>query len=169
MEGNCLIGLRVGPLRKAAIRATIVENLLLCTLADGAFIVEEFRLVTKRLVTLISANVGRSNFLRKFWGAKRKCWKPILIVPSRVKSVLATMAGRTVFPWFVGVMDDHETLDMAESDTWSDLSDAHRDHAPSKRTVSGFRNAHLGDVLYAFPAVASLSGNFGQEIDQAIY
>lgn len=70
----------------------------------------------------------------------------------------ATIQRRTVLPWFVGIKDDHEQLDTAESGTWSELSVAHRDHLPTKRTVSGFQSAHLGRIPYAFPAVVSLHG-----------
>jgi hypothetical protein len=64
---------------------------------------------------------------------------------------------RTILPWFVGIGDDHEQLDISESGTWSQLSAAHRDMVPGPSSPSGHPN-HFGKVPYAFPAAVPLRG-----------
>ncbi len=64
---------------------------------------------------------------------------------------------RTILPWFVGVTDDEETLDIPESGTWSSLSAAHRDLIPGPSSPSSFHNM-FGAPPYPFPAATHLSG-----------
>ena len=64
---------------------------------------------------------------------------------------------RTMLPWFVRVADDHETLENAESGTWSELSAAHRDLVAAARSPSGFAS-HYGVIPYRFPAAVELTG-----------
>jgi hypothetical protein len=94
-------------------------------------------------------------------------WKP---VPCRRGEVRVTMphiphgadgpsvgTRRTMLPWFVGVQDDCETLEVIEGGTWSDLSVAHRDLTSPKATPSGLANQY-GAPPYRFPAAVELSG-----------
>ena len=64
---------------------------------------------------------------------------------------------RTVLPWFEGILGDHETLDTAESGTWSQLSAAHRDQVAGPSSPSGLQNM-FGAVPYAFPAASQICG-----------
>jgi hypothetical protein len=64
---------------------------------------------------------------------------------------------RTMFPWYVGVQDDHETLDVIEGGTWSDLALSHRDLTAPKATPSGLPNRH-GIIPYRFPAAVEIAG-----------
>jgi len=64
---------------------------------------------------------------------------------------------RTMLPWFVGVQDDQETLDVVEGGTWSDLSTAHRDLVSPKATPSGLANRY-GAIPYRFPAAVEING-----------
>ncbi|KAF8472149.1 hypothetical protein BDZ91DRAFT_717333 [Kalaharituber pfeilii] len=47
-----------------------------------------------------------------------------------------------VNPWFVGIQEDHSTLDIPESATWEVLSNAHRDLLALSTTPSGQNNVH---------------------------
>ena len=60
-----------------------------------------------------------------------------------------------VNPWFVGVQPDHETTDIMESWTWSQLSVFYRDFVASPNTPSGQFNIH-GSPVKRFPASAPL-------------
>ncbi|KAF8456564.1 hypothetical protein BGX38DRAFT_1139770 [Terfezia claveryi] len=41
------------------------------------------------------------------------------------------------FPWFTGIQEDRETLDMAGAETWSQVSTYHRDLEVPKKQASG--------------------------------
>ena len=69
----------------------------------------------------------------------------------------ATRQRRTVLPWFIGINNDHETLDTVESGTWSQLSAAHRDLVLGPTSPSGLHNM-FSSVPYAFPASVPLAG-----------
>lgn len=64
---------------------------------------------------------------------------------------------RTMLPWFVAIQDDHETLEVLEAGTWSQLSAAHRDLIPGPTSPSGHSNRYA-TVPYAFPAAMRLQG-----------
>ena len=64
---------------------------------------------------------------------------------------------RTMLPWFVGVQDDDETLEVIEGGTWTELSTAHRDLVSPLATPSGLANRY-GSPPYRFPAAVELSG-----------
>jgi hypothetical protein len=73
-----------------------------------------------------------------------------------------------ILPWFVGVGDDHQTLDTAESGTWDDLSRCHRDFYPGIKTPSGLANStHGGRLNNIFPATVRL-GHLGSISDALI-
>lgn len=64
-----------------------------------------------------------------------------------------------MLPWFVGIQEDHETLEVIEGGSWAELATAHRDLRPASRTPSGLANRYA-TIPYAFPAatqVASIS------------
>ena len=50
-----------------------------------------------------------------------------------------------------------ETLEVAESGTWSDLSVVHRDLIAGQLSPSGLANRY-GAITFAFPAVVELNG-----------
>ena len=56
-----------------------------------------------------------------------------------------------VNPWFVGIQPDHETTDIMEAGTWSQLSAYHRDFTACDNTPSGQLNLH-GSPVKRFPA-----------------
>jgi hypothetical protein len=64
---------------------------------------------------------------------------------------------RTMLPWFVGIQEDHEALDTAESGSWSELSAAHRDLGRASATPSGLA-VRYGTIPYKFPAAVPLVG-----------
>jgi hypothetical protein len=72
-------------------------------------------------------------------------------------STNCTAVRRTMLPWFVGIQEDHETLDMAEGGSWSQLSAAHRDLLPGPSSPSGLGNLY-SKIPYAFPAALPLTG-----------
>lgn len=49
----------------------------------------------------------------------------------------ATGLRQTVLPWFIGIKDDNETLDIEESGTSSILASAHRDMIATLNNPSG--------------------------------
>lgn len=69
----------------------------------------------------------------------------------------STGTRRTMLPWFVGVQDDLESLEVVEGGTWSDLSKAHRDLTSPTATPSGHPN-HYGAIPYRFSAAVELTG-----------
>lgn len=60
-----------------------------------------------------------------------------------------------VNPWFVGIQDDHETLDVPESGTWASIAQTHRDLLATNGTPSGQTNIH-GRPMERFPASVAL-------------
>lgn len=52
----------------------------------------------------------------------------------------STSARRTILPWFVGVQADYETLDIEESETWSELNCCHSTQNTPRATPSGQGN-----------------------------
>jgi hypothetical protein len=64
---------------------------------------------------------------------------------------------RTMLPWFCGLQNDLETLEVIESGTWSDLSVAHRDMVAARLSPSGLANRY-GAIPFAFPASVLLEG-----------
>lgn len=66
----------------------------------------------------------------------------------------ATAVRRTILPWFMGVLSDHESLDHPGG-TWSELSIAHTNKTPARLTPSGKPN-NYGTVSAAFPAAVHL-------------
>lgn len=44
---------------------------------------------------------------------------------------------RVVFPWLIGIRDDHETLDVDTTETWSQLALCHRDLTACRKSTSG--------------------------------
>lgn len=70
----------------------------------------------------------------------------------------ATMNRRTILPWFVGIREDHETLECIESGSWTELSNCHRDFTSPEKTPSGWSSAKYGGRLqHAFAATVRLS------------
>ena len=71
------------------------------------------------------------------------------------KEGLAESSHWVMNPWFVGVQDDHETLDVPESGTWSSVAATHRDLLATKGTPSGQGNIHRFSP-YRFPAAVTM-------------
>jgi len=44
---------------------------------------------------------------------------------------------RVVFPWLIGIRDDHETLDVDTTETWSELAECHRNLVACRKSTSG--------------------------------
>lgn len=61
----------------------------------------------------------------------------------------------TVLPWFVGILQDNETLEVLESGTRSLLKTAHRDMGASLSSPSGHPNRY-GGIPFRFPAATEL-------------
>ena len=62
-----------------------------------------------------------------------------------------------MLPWFVGVQDDLESLEVIEGGTWTELAHAHRDMVSPRATPSGLANRY-GAIPYRFPAATEISG-----------
>ncbi|KAI4276923.1 MAG: hypothetical protein LQ337_002170 [Flavoplaca oasis] len=62
---------------------------------------------------------------------------------------------QTILPWFVGIMDDNETLEVQESGTRSQLAAAHRDMTAPPNSPSGYPNKY-GSIPFRFPAAIEL-------------
>jgi hypothetical protein len=69
----------------------------------------------------------------------------------------ATKVRRTMLPWFVGLQDDLESLEVLEGGTWAELSAAHRDLVSPRATPSGLANRY-GAIPYRFPAAVKIAG-----------
>jgi hypothetical protein len=70
-----------------------------------------------------------------------------------------TIVRRTVLPWFVGIKEDHVTLDTAESGSWADIANAHRELMNAPRTPSGLTSTRMGGPMYPFPGTARFRGD----------
>ena len=64
---------------------------------------------------------------------------------------------RTILPWYIGVAADHETLDIPESGTWSELSAAHQDLVPGPSSSSSLHNLFEAPP-YLFLAAVQVTG-----------
>ena len=62
-----------------------------------------------------------------------------------------------MLPWFCGLQNDLETLEVVESGTCSDLYVAHRDMVAACLSPSGLANQY-GAIPFAFPASVRLGG-----------
>ncbi|KAL9631113.1 MAG: hypothetical protein Q9204_004386 [Flavoplaca sp. TL-2023a] len=62
---------------------------------------------------------------------------------------------QTILPWFVGIMDENETLEVQESGTRSQLAAAHRDMTAPPSSPSGHPNKY-GSIPFRFPAAVEL-------------
>ncbi|KAI9887442.1 MAG: hypothetical protein M1823_000779 [Watsoniomyces obsoletus] len=71
-------------------------------------------------------------------------------------TAVSTLRRRTIFPWFTGIREDHETLDNEESERWSELSAYHRDLIPCMKTPSGYSSGVYGRPETKFPAAIRL-------------
>ncbi|KAK2795510.1 hypothetical protein FQN52_005277 [Onygenales sp. PD_12] len=69
----------------------------------------------------------------------------------------STIERRTMLPWYVGIQDDGETLEVPEGGTWSQLSQAHRDMVGGPATPSGL-SVLYGTIPYRFPAAVAVTG-----------
>ena len=69
----------------------------------------------------------------------------------------ATATRRTFLPWYIGIQDDHEQLEVNEAGTYSMISAAHREQTAPSASPSGFPNRY-GAIPYAFPAGTQLTG-----------
>jgi Phytanoyl-CoA dioxygenase (PhyH) len=58
---------------------------------------------------------------------------------------------RTMLPWFVGIQDDHSTMETIEQGTWSEIANAHRSLVAAPRSPSGKPNVY-GGIPYHFAA-----------------
>ena len=64
---------------------------------------------------------------------------------------------RTMLPWYVGVRDDCESLEIVDGGTWEGLSKGHRDMVGGVASLSGLR-ALFGTIPYRFPTIVELIG-----------
>ncbi|KAJ5179718.1 hypothetical protein N7492_002928 [Penicillium capsulatum] len=70
-----------------------------------------------------------------------------------------TAQRRTILPWYVAVADDDERLDHPDSDSWTEVSAAHRDMVLADRTPSGFTSGvYMRNNVTPFPAAVQLTG-----------
>ncbi|KAJ5736617.1 uncharacterized protein N7483_001742 [Penicillium malachiteum] len=80
----------------------------------------------------------------------------------------ATSRRLNILPWFVGIGEDHQTLDVAESGTWGDLSHCHRSFYSGTKTPSGLPNSTFGGRMdQIFPATVRL-GRLGAISDALV-
>lgn len=63
---------------------------------------------------------------------------------------------RTLFAWFCGIRADHETLDLEESETWSQVSACHQSFTAPKKSTSG-EGFRYGRPTIPFPATTRMS------------
>ena len=63
---------------------------------------------------------------------------------------------RTMLPWYVGIQDDHELLDIIKSGTWLWVAAVHRDLTHADNTPLGLLNCY-GEILFWFPAAVALT------------
>jgi len=64
---------------------------------------------------------------------------------------------QTILSWYVEVAEDHETLDIQESETWSQLSAAHHDLVPGLSSSFTLHNM-FGTPSYSFSVAVQLTG-----------
>ncbi|KAI9775005.1 MAG: hypothetical protein M1839_001605 [Geoglossum umbratile] len=62
---------------------------------------------------------------------------PQLIHGSTPKSIRRR---RTILPWFMGIGEDHEQLEISGCASWSEVRDCHLDLLPAERDPSGYRH-----------------------------
>ncbi|KAI5789674.1 hypothetical protein DFH27DRAFT_655388 [Peziza echinospora] len=63
---------------------------------------------------------------------------------------------KVVFPWYIGIRDDHETLDVPTAETWSELAAHHRDLTACYKSTSGRSASAYGRPDYRWPAALKL-------------
>lgn len=63
---------------------------------------------------------------------------------------------RVVFPWLIGIRDDHETLDVDTTETWSELAACHRDMIACRKSTSGRSASAYGRPEGKWPGVVVL-------------
>ena len=69
----------------------------------------------------------------------------------------ATGVRRTMLLWFVGVMDDCQSLEVTDGGTWEGLAKGHREIVGGETSLSGLP-ALFGTVPCRFPAAVEISG-----------
>jgi hypothetical protein len=70
---------------------------------------------------------------------------------------LAVRARRTMLPWFIGLQQDLETLEIVEGGSWLELAIAHTRLDTGPCTLSGLPNKY-GALLFPFPGAVSITG-----------
>ncbi len=63
---------------------------------------------------------------------------------------------RTLFAWFCGIRSDHETLDLEESETWSQVSACHQSFMAPRKSTSG-EGFRYGRPAIPFPATTRMA------------
>jgi len=63
---------------------------------------------------------------------------------------------RTLFAWFCGIRSDHETLDLEESETWSQVSACHQSFTAPRKSTSG-EGFRYGRPAIPFPATTRMA------------
>jgi len=64
---------------------------------------------------------------------------------------------RTILPWFIGLQDDLESLELVESGNWTMLSQSHRSLTSMGLSATGWSSIY-GTTPYRFPAAVELDG-----------
>lgn len=64
---------------------------------------------------------------------------------------------QTMLPWYVGILQDHQSLEVEASGTHEQLSESHRHQTAPPRSPSGYANMY-GAIPYKFPAGVQLDG-----------
>ncbi|KAF8461231.1 hypothetical protein BDZ91DRAFT_380768 [Kalaharituber pfeilii] len=59
---------------------------------------------------------------------------------------------RVMFPWLIGIRDNHETLDIENTEKWSDLAACHRDGIACRKSTSGRSASAYGRPEGRWPA-----------------
>lgn len=62
-----------------------------------------------------------------------------------------------MFPWYIGIRDNHINLDIEETGTFDEFTGYHHDMEAPKKTPSG-HSFMYGKVPYSFPADTQLTG-----------
>lgn len=79
------------------------------------------------------------------------------LLPHGTNKGAATKKRRTVFNWYVGLLEDHQFAEVAAGPTFDEISAAHRNMTVPPKTPSGFAY-QFGYPKAGFPALVTLNG-----------
>lgn len=60
---------------------------------------------------------------------------------------LAVKGRRAIYPWFTGVAEDHDAVDIVGAEPWGKLAEYHRDMTPPQKQASGRSASSYGEKV----------------------